>query len=168
MQRAKAGWERDFPARWSPAVLRHGTRGGWETLPRGTLTPGLPVVLTSVSGATSHVSCVGSKELASSSPLACPRSAASQVFTPLLLELGDFREDGGHRACSQPRGMCSKKEKTPKLFTEASGFVPMEGVQCCTPPALLRDMGFSSSTGSLDVTSVPVLCTLVLGCGTRV
>lgn len=37
-------------------MLWHGTRAGWETLPRGTLTPGQPVVLTSVSGATSHLS----------------------------------------------------------------------------------------------------------------
>ena len=56
-------------------------------------------------------------------------------------------------------GYLWEEGKNPKLFTEAVGFVPVEGVQLFTPPALLRDTGFSSSTGSLGVTSMPVLWT---------
>ena len=63
-------------------------------------------------------------------------------------------------------GYVWEEGKNPKLFTEAAGFVPTEGVRCCTPPAPLRDMGFSSSTGSLGVTSMLVPCTPVPDCGT--
>lgn len=77
-------------------MLRHGTRGGWETLPRGMLTPGLPVVLTSVSGATSHVSCVGSKELASSSPLAGTTISRFPGLHTAAFGAGGFQ--GGWRA----------------------------------------------------------------------
>lgn len=49
-----------------------------------------------------------------------PPSAAPQVFIQLLLEWGDLREDGGHRACSQSQGRFGKKEKKPQPIHRSS------------------------------------------------
>ena len=95
---AVLGGTRDFPARWSPAVSWD---SGW--LGRGTL---LPVVPT---------------RGARGSP------AAPQVFSPLLLEQGDFREDRGCRAGSQPQGTCGKKGKTPNYSPKQWGSCPWRG-----------------------------------------
>lgn len=62
-------------------------------------------------------------------------------------------------------GYVWEEGKNPNLFTEAAGFAPMEGVQCCMPPAPLGDVGFSSSAGSPGVTTMPVLWALVPSCG---
>lgn len=145
---------------------QHGTQAGWAALLRGTLTPGLLVVPTSVSGAILHAYCTGSKELASSSLLAGATISCSPGLHTTTFGAGGFRGGWRTQGTLPATGYIWEEGKNPKLFTKAAGFVPTEGVQCCMPPAQLRGMGLSSSSGSLGVTSVPVLCTPVPESGT--
>lgn len=113
---------------WSPAVPQCGTRGG-----QAVLTLGLPVVPTSVSRAALCAPCMGSKKPASSSLLAGATLSLSPGLHTTAFGAGGGgilgrMEDIGH-APSHRVGLGRRKKK-PKLFTEAAGFVPTEGVQC--------------------------------------